>query len=477
MEEAISASSDDAWRAAGVDSWNVASWSKILSQAGLGPENVNRWRSAALNTSTLPLIAPFLSDIVGFDDVLAALDTWGSQPTGWRIPRAEEFLRVLETGIGIDELVRLRHEGVGRDALLLWSDSGVPPADWKDWITLEVPPAAAAKFLARDVDPITAQRWLTAGLSPAQTIESIDQSTDLDAVREWVTAGVSPPDTAAFLGAGASVDEAREWIASDVPTSDAVDFIRAQVPLQTAQEWSRCTDLAARDVIDFIEKGVSHEQALDFEARGIDSGQVTRTETGLDLDLYPWQEDPADQLPKVIAPGAVNITLWTTALGGDPVAHDVAFNWDGGCVASWYEDISDVNGGLSVMSSSPVYGVLAWPDGKDVLLTYNWGDLGLEGHDRIPDLAPMNEGDATDPTQWLRLADALIDFVLLDLGSGNRDREHVGAYLDTVDDRVLDLEEMFRAYVESGAVTSQQDFGAWVEEVTALGRYELLDDY
>jgi hypothetical protein len=129
---------------------------------------------------------------------------------------------------------------------------------------------------------------------------------------------------------------------------------------------------------------------------------------------------------------------------------------------------------LSFASSSPAHGVLAWPNGKDVVLTYTWSEMGLEGHDRLPDMAPTSEGEANDPAQWLRLADGVIDFVLLDLGS--RDGEDTVEYLDTVADCIVDIDELFRHYLDTDAATSQVDFGTWLEQAIATGRYEIFDD-
>lgn len=54
-----------------------------------------------------------------------------------------------------------------------------------------------------------------------------------------------------------------------------------------------------------------------------------------------------------------------------------SFNWDGDRTAEWFEDISPETGALSSASSSPVWGVVSWPDGNYVVLTYTWGDFGM----------------------------------------------------------------------------------------------------
>ena len=66
-------------------------------------------------------------------------------------------------------------------------------------------------------------------------------------------------------------------------------------------------------------------------------------EPGKDVDEVnedPWDEDPVDQLPSVVEPGRINLTLWTSALGGDPQAYDISFNWDGDDTAEWFEDMT-----------------------------------------------------------------------------------------------------------------------------------------
>lgn len=270
-------------------------------------------------------------------------------------------------------------------------------------------------------------------------------------------------------------DRLSEWTSAGIAPDAAAAFIRSNVTLETAKEWLAQTDYSAEDVLDFLEKDVSLVEAVDFDRRGIQPHQVTRAGSRLELDLDPWQVDPADQLPSEITPGQFTITLWTTALGGEPVAHDVSFTWDGSQIAEWDEDISWQNDGLSVMSSSPVSGVLAWPNGKDVLLTFRWADLGLEGHDRFSNFAPASSGNASDPDDWLRLADALIDFVLLDLGSGSHSEESF-TYIDTATNVDLDLDEMLKRYVASGEAATQSDFGAWLDSMTESGRYQLVED-
>ncbi|WP_425005797.1 hypothetical protein [Mycolicibacterium sp. S3B2] len=289
---------------------------------------------------------------------------------------------------------------------------------------------------------------------------------------QWVEAGIPAPIAASFLEAGASLEEAHAWMASEITTDDAVTFVRGKVAVDSASLWLSKSEFSADDVVDFIRKEVSLEQALGYAERGIGSHQVVRTADGLELDIDPWQEDPLDQLPQVIEPGSFSVTLWTSALGGDPVAHEVDFSWNGGFVAGWYEDISMRND-LSYGSSSPAHGLLAWPGGKDVAMTFNWGELGLEGHDRLPGMAPRGPVEATDPKFWIGLAGALIDFVLLDLGS--RSSDDTVQYSDD-EDWELDIEDMFRQFLDSGAATAGIEFQEWIDQKVAAGTYTVRTD-
>ncbi len=453
-----------AWRAAGVDSWNIISWSEALSQVGLTHNHVKQWRSGGHKASTLPLLVPYLSKNTTFDEILEAVQDWNAQ----------DLIGALEAGLTIADVNELRRGCVSGLALEDWTSSGVPAAVWKEWIANDIPVEAAAQLYPTGVDAATASEWLGLGLSAVTAAVLIEAKVPTDTVRQWIEGGFSPSDAAAFISAAMSPAEACQWTASGMTVSDAVTFVRGGITVATASEWLEKTELPAGEVVAFIQKDVSLQQAMEFERRGIGSRQVSRTDTGLQLDLYPWQEDPADGLPKVIESGAVNITLWTTAHGGDPVAHDVCFRWDGAHTADWIEDISIVNGGLSPASSSPVRGVLGWPDGEDVVLTYTWSDLGLEGHARLAGLAPTNGGSAGDPAQWVRLADALVEFVLLDLGAADGERRV--EYLDAGGDCVVDIHEVLRDYLCSNEATSEADFGSWLEIQLTAGHYRIFGD-
>lgn len=201
-------------------------------------------------------------------------------------------------------------------------------------------------------------------------------------------------------------------------------------------------------------------------------------EPGKDVDEVnedPWDEDPVDQLPSVVEPGRINLTLWTSALGGDPQAYDISFNWDGDDTAEWFEDISPETGALSPASSSPVWGVVSWPDGNDVVLTYTWGDFGMRGYRRLAGMAPS----AGDPQRWVNLGEALVELVLLDIGSGmDEDDSLAPAYCDPAEDEVIELDDLFRAFLgEVGTTKPCPDFDSWLDDKLTAGAYEIAEDY
>lgn len=148
-----------------------------------------------------------------------------------------------------------------------------------------------------------------------------------------------------------------------------------------------------------------------------DGGSVKdeATDGARDIDEdEPWDHDPLDQLPAVIEPGGVELTLWSSRFSESPMAYDVSFTWDGHRDAEWYCDISMINPGLSVMSSAPFRGTAAWPDGRDVAVTYCCDDMGLAGECTLAGVAPTADDPQSDagmrqPQAWLDFAEAILD--------------------------------------------------------------------
>jgi len=152
---------------------------------------------------------------------------------------------------------------------------------------------------------------------------------------------------------------------------------------------------------------------------------------------------------------------------------------DGQHTAEWDEDISAAQI-LSPASSAPAWGVASWPDGNDVLLTYIWSDFGRQGYRRLPGAAPTSNDPqgATDPRQWIRFGEALLNFILLDLGSGGEGPEEWSSeYYDPARDEALDFHDIFRRFLDDvGSRGALPDFNDWLTHVVTAGTYERLDD-
>lgn len=68
-----------------------------------------------------------------------------------------------------------------------------------------------------------------------------------------------------------------------------------------------------------------------------------------------------------------------------------------------------------------------------------------------------------------------IEFVLLDLGSGRRDRENLSAeYYDPAEDQLIELDELFRIFVaEAETSSNSSDFDQWLRDKLDSGAYEI----
>lgn len=436
------------WRDAGLHDMNALRLPRRMAAVGLNVDDYRRWTGAGLGAGLEHLLS-YVQAGLPFDDLIDVLANWGMLHDSEVSGAVPELMEMLQRGLKIDEIQRLLETGVTGHQLFPWCTTGIPSAEWPAWMSLNFGPGKA-------------EQYFTAGMSAA-------------AAKPWRDIGVAAVIAFDLIKAGVPPATAGVWIGAGIPASGVLSFLQANVPLKTAALWVEA-GVTAREAADFIEKGVTLDDAIELGERGIAAQQVKRTESGLELDLEPWQEDPVDQLPSAIAPGRICLTLWTTVLGDDPQAHDVCFTWDGRHTAEWDEDISAANGGLSPASSSPVWGVASWPDGEDVLLTYTWSDLGMRGYARLTGEAPISgSSGAEDPRQWARLGNALIEFVQLDLGSGRRDRENLSAeYYDPVEDQLIELDELFRIFL-AGADTSSNssDFDQWLRDKLNSGAYEI----
>lgn len=261
-----------------------------------------------------------------------------------------------------------------------------------------------------------------------------------------------------------------EWIAAGFATGGAQTFIDASVPLAVARQWIDA-GIGPDDAVDFIGKAVPPDHATDFSERGIEPWQVTRTDTGFEVELPPWQRDPLEQLPAVIKAGRFGLSIWSvTPWDGEYLEHEVSVQWDGRHVVEW----SVLSGsGLSMMSEVSFRGVAGWPDGKDLLVTYS-GDDG-RGFQRLRDAVPTADGSDGPSARrwWLGLANSIVGLTEELLNSGIEDSdEFADWYRRTGDDEWIEFDELFRLYLDkSGADRTLPDFDDWIAEALEDGTF------
>jgi hypothetical protein len=468
-------------REVGLTAMNALRLPKRLATAGLGVDDIVSWYSAKLGPRLEDLL-PYLGAGLIFGEVMSIVAERATvsdiQPT----QKVDELLEVLESGLSIGELRQLTARGLDLYQIYTWRKACVPVDDWNEWISHGTAAEAAGIYVASGVSPTIASEWIKSGIRALDAVAFLGKGVRLEVAAAWHEAGFSGRDAMAFIDRGMSLTDAQRWTAVGLSAIDAVAFIDGQLSLTAAQEWAQ-TGLPAPTAMGFHDKGVSPAEAAEFDRRGIEPDQITRTDDGLEFDLEQWQEDPLDQLPSVIEPGHISFTLWSSALGGERVAYDVSFTWDGERAAEWYEDISMVNDDLSPASSSPVWGVAGWPDGRDVELTYQWSDLGMLGHDRLPGVAPTKDdpesnAGAKDPRRWVDFGTAIVEFALTDIGSGGGDRgEWSAEYYDSVLDTVIDFHDVFRRYLLEAATSHEgrSEFDEWFVAAARAGKYEEVD--
>lgn len=281
------------------------------------------------------------------------------------------------------------------------------------------------------------------------------------------------PNTEDHMTAASPDRAITEWLSAGFAAGDAQTFLDAGVPLVVARQWADA-GIDPDNAVDYIEKTVPLDQATDFDKRGIEPRQITRTDTGYEVELEPWQEDTIKQLPEVIEPGRFGLSLWSfVPWNGEYLANDVSFDWNGKHTAEW----SVVSGaGLSVMSDVSFSGVASWPDGKDLLVAYS-GDDGNRGFERLVGAAPnaTSPDGAKDPQRWVELGyslDGLID-QLLESGIDPSD-EFAGEYRRCADDEWFDFDDMFRMYVASADTNGTlPDFDDWLVAALERGEFEI----
>lgn len=227
------------------------------------------------------------------------------------------------------------------------------------------------------------------------------------------------------------------------------------------------------DVEDFIELGLTPAEAAPYAKKGVRPYQITRTDTGYAVELEPWQEDPVDQLPTVIEPGRIGLTVWAENPWGDePLENEVVMTWDGGHMIDW----SVVSGsGLGMASSVSFRGIAGWPDGKDVHLSYGSGDVGVRGAATLRGAAPTSGGGASvnEPESCVKLAEELVSLVGEFADSAGEGNEYAAEYHRPADEWWGEFDDLFRLFLGSGGPDgSLPSFDNWLDDALESGTYQ-----
>lgn len=277
---------------------------------------------------------------------------------------------------------------------------------------------------------------------------------------------------------------APEWLQAGFTTTDAHIFSNAAVPIAVARQWTDA-GIEPHDAVEYIEKTVPLEVAIDLREREIELGHITRTDHGYEVDLEPWQENPVDQLPKMIVPGRMSLSIWTMTPWGQRIENEVFLNWDGGHIVEW----SVLSGaGLSMMSEVSCGGIAGWPDGTNVLVSFT-NSNGTKEIELISGVAPTsNSLNASDPAQWMRFADTLVGIMegLVnseeeffeeepdeDATDDGQSDEGAINYLRCIDGKLFDFDDMFRLYLTSPEANhASPGFWSWISSQLSEGTYK-----
>lgn len=440
------------WHHAGLDPMGAIQSPRHFAKAGLGIDEYLQWRSAGLGEG-LGAFVPYLMSGLAFDELLQVLTEWNPGDASGHVDGVGEFKEMLMNRLDIEEFRRQCAMGFSGHQIYTWTKAGIPSSEWQTWSGLGFDAESVVEYLSAGVAATEAKPWADLGLSATDALAFIASEVPVNTAREWISAGIDGRAALLFISGSVPVDEARTWLRAGFSPEEAVDYIKKEVPTAEASA---------------------------FKDRGIESWQVRRTKHGLTLRLHPWQKNPAEQLRRVIKRGRITFTLWTDALGGGRQAYDVTLKWNGRHTVEWFEDISPANGGLSPASSSPTWGVASWPNGRDVLLTYTWIDLGLRGYARLAGAAPTLDAQGlVGPDEWIRFGQTLVDFVLLDLGSGRPERDKLAAeYYCPATNKLIDLDDLFRVYLGvdvAGEVP--KEFDEWLRDKLSDGTYTTDIDY
>lgn len=264
-----------------------------------------------------------------------------------------------------------------------------------------------------------------------------------------------------------------DWLQAGFSAVDAQALIDAAVPIAVARQWADA-GIAPDDAFDYLEKGVPAADIGDLQERGIETWQIARNDSGYEVELQPWQEDPITQLPQQVTPGRVRLSLWSAVpWDGTHIESEVSLEWDGGHTVEW----SVLSGsGLSVMSELAFSGLAGWPDGRDLLVSYS-GDTGEYGFSRLTGdaLAADSPGETGNPEEWVKLAMSLVGLADQLANSGIEPREEFAAeYQGHADDEWFEFDDVFRHYLASANTNGiLPDFDDWLGQALDAGTYRI----
>jgi hypothetical protein len=117
--------------------------------------------------------------------------------------------------------------------------------------------------------------------------------------------------------------------------------------------------------------------------------------------------------PDEIQPGQISFTFSYDQDGEEATSFDFRATWDEGWTMTWWQDISEHQGGLSPGSSAPSEGWASWRNSKDLLIAYTWFDASEDGWVYVRGGAPTNEKDDPEgamyePDTWIELARTIL---------------------------------------------------------------------
>lgn len=425
MISAIPASGFDAegylrWREAGLAERDALTLPPKLASAGLELDHYRRWRSAGFAANELTKLLPNVTKGLDFDEALGVLERWyhiGESSVNGAVFELREVLRRNRT---ISDLRHLITNDFSGHQVYMWVRNGITDTAWAEWLQTGVRPRKAAGLDGPDISPATAKQWADAGLD-ASDIEN--------------------------------------YINADIPVDDAIAWARAGVD--------------ALDVEDFSTLGISPSQMATYGVDGLQPYQVSRTGTGYTVKLEPWQKDPADQLPQVIEPGRISLSLWSSSPWQDePLESALSLHWDGKHTVDWSARSGT---GMSMNSEISFSGIAGWPDGKNVELTYT-KDSGERGIDWLASAAPTAGAPdgARDPQRWVQLARSLVDLTEALLDSGiESDDQFTRTYYEPATGEHLGFDELFRVYLSNIVPGSTSDFKDWFRGALEAGNYTI----